>query len=128
MKLSTQQQIFSQDVAKLILYANSLGVNLTFGEVYRTNDQQELYYYGKTLHPDDRNLTVINDKKRTRTMNSNHLRRLAVDFNFFIDGGLTYKHPLIDKMGTYWENLSVHNKWGGHFKNFYDSPHFERNV
>lgn len=128
MNLSRQQQIFSQDIAKLIFYANSLGVNLTFGEAYRTDDQQELYYYGKTIHVDDSELMLINGKVRTRTMRSNHLRRLAVDFNFFIRGKLYYDHPLIKDIGTFWESLSVHNRWGGNFKGFYDSPHFERHV
>ncbi len=128
MRLSTQQQIFSQDVAKLIFYANSLGVNLTFGEAHRTNDQQELYYYGKALHVDDGELEIINAKKRTRTMRSNHLRRLAVDFNFFIQGKLYYKHELIDQIGSYWEGLHPENRWGGNFTGWMDSPHFERNI
>jgi hypothetical protein len=128
MKLSVHQQIFSQNISRLIIYANSLGVNLTFGEAFRSQDQQELYYYGKTIHPDDGELTIVNDKKRTRTMNSNHLKRLAIDFNFFIDGKLFYKHPDIEKIGAYWEKLDKLNRWGGNFTNFYDAPHFERNV
>jgi len=49
MKLSQEQQIFTQDIAKLILKANSLNINLTFGEAHRTEDQQQLYYFGKTV-------------------------------------------------------------------------------
>lgn len=128
MRLSVQQQIFSQDVAKLIFYANLLGINLTFGEAYRSEDQQELYYYGKTIRVDDGELEIINAKKRTRTMNSYHLKRLAIDFNFFIRGKLYYKHELIDMIGLYWETLSIYNRWGGNFKGFYDSPHFQRTV
>ncbi len=112
MSLSVQQQIFSQHIAKLIFYANSLGVNLTFGEAYRTEYQQKEYLR----------------TGKSKTMNSNHLRRLAVDFNFFIRGKLYYKHELIDEIGVYWESLSVQNRWGGNFKGFYDSPHFERHV
>jgi len=128
MKLSIHQQIFSQNIALLILQANSKGVNLTFGEAYRTEDQQELYFYGKTIRPEDGKLEIISGVKRTRTMNSNHLKRLAVDFNFFIEGQLVYKHPKITQLGEYWESLDVLNRWGGNFKNFYDAPHFERNV
>ena len=128
MKLSTHQQIFSQNIALLILHANSLGVNLTFGEAYRSEDQQQLYFFGKTVHPDDGELQVINAKKRTRTMHSNHLKRLAVDFNFFIERKLYYKHPLITIIGEYWESLDPLNRWGGNFKSFYDAPHFERNI
>jgi len=128
MKLSHHQQLFSRDIAKLILKAHSLGINLTFGEAYRTEDQQQLYYHGKTICNNNGIITIINDRKRSKTMKSNHLRRLAVDFNFFINGVLTYKHPLIDKLGKYWESLSPLNRWGGNFKNFYDAPHFERNA
>ncbi len=43
MKLSQHQQIFTRNIALLILRANTLGVNLTFGEVYRTIEQEALY-------------------------------------------------------------------------------------
>lgn len=128
MKLSQHQQIFSQHIAKLILFANANNMNLTFGEAFRTDDQQELYFYGKTIRQEDAELELISAKKRSNTMNSNHLRRLAVDFNFFIHDQLIYKHPLIDALGKYWESLDPLNRWGGNFKNFYDAPHFERNV
>ena len=112
MKLSQHQQLFSFDIAMLILKANLLGIDLTFGDAYRSKEQQAVY--------------VKNGK--SKTMNSNHLRRLAVDFNFFVDEKLTYMHPKVDALGNYWESLNELNRWGGHFKNFYDSPHFERNV
>jgi len=128
MKLSEHQSIFSNNIARLIIFANSKGIDLTFGEAYRTQDQQKLYYYGKSIHPDDGELRIINDKRRSHTMRSNHLRRLAVDFNFFIKGKLFYRHELINQLGAYWESLDPLNRWGGNFKNFYDAPHFERNI
>ena len=128
MKLSQHQQIFTQNIALLILKANSLGINLTFGEAYRTIEQQALYYHGKSIRVEDLQLELISAKKRTQTMQSNHLKRLAVDFNFFIKGVLTYTDPLVEELGKYWESLDSLNRWGGHFKNFYDAPHFERNV
>ena len=128
MKLSRHQQIFIQNLALLILKANCLGINLTLGEAYRTIEQQELYFYGKSIRVEDRELELISAKKRTQTMASNHLKRLAIDFNFFIQHQLVYKHPLIDELGAYWESLDPLNRWGGHFKNFYDAPHFERNI
>lgn len=111
MKLSTQQQYFSQDIAKLIFFANALGINLTFGEAYRTEYQQKEYMR----------------TGKSKTMNSNHLRRLAVDFNFFIGGKLYWEHELINDLGTYWKSLNTLNRWGGDWK-FKDTPHFERNV
>ena len=81
MKLSQHQQIFSKHIARLIRHAELLGIDLTFGEADRTLFQQKEYVR----------------LKKSRTMHSNHLRRLAVDFNFFINGKLFYKHELITK-------------------------------
>ncbi len=111
-KLSTEQQIFTQNISQLILKANSLGINLTFGEAFRTEYQQREYLR----------------TGKSKTMNSNHLKRLAVDFNFFINGRLVWEHPLITELGEYWESINEKNRWGGNFKNFKDTPHFERNI
>ncbi len=128
MKLSTHQQLFTQNVSLLILKANSLGINLTFGEAYRSVDQQLLYFHGFTVRPEDVRLELISSSKRSRTLKSKHLSRLAVDFNFFIGGVHTYTDPLIEELGSYWESLDPLNRWGGNFKDFYDAPHFERCV
>ncbi len=109
MKLQTQQQKFTRDIAKLILKATEMGVELTFGEAYRTNDQQLLYYYGKTIRPEDKRLSLLSTTRRSRTLVSNHMQRLAVDFNFFIAGKLTYTDPKIEELGLYWESLDQHN-------------------
>ena len=110
-KLSTEQQIFTQNISQLILKANSLGINLTFGEAFRTEYQQREYLR----------------TGKSKTMNSNHLKRLAVDFNFFINGRLVWEHPLITELGEYWESINEKNRWGGNFS-FKDTPHFERNI
>lgn len=105
----TKKQItFSKDVAKLIVFANSLGIDMTFGEVFRTNEQQEIYL----------------KSGRTNARYSQHQNRLAVDFNFFIDGELTYKKSDLQVLGNYWETLRSVNVWGGNFKSFIDTPHF----
>lgn len=112
MAIKDEQIQFTQDVATLIQYAHSHGVLLTFGEAYRTQEQQEIYV----------------KSGKSKTSNSNHLRRLAVDFNFFIDGRLTYDKATLQKIGDFWEGLNSKNRWGGNFRNFTDTPHFERNV
>ena len=128
MNLSTHQQIFTQNIALLILKANSLGVNLTFGEAFRSVDQQLLYFHGFTVRPEDVRLELISSSKRSRTLNSNHLKRLAVDFNFFVGGVHTFTNPVVEELGKYWESLDPLNRWGGNFKKFYDAPHFERCI
>lgn len=124
MKLSERQQIFTKNVAKLIAYANKIGVDLTFGHVWRSDDEQ-------------RRMVATG---KSKTFDSQHRKRLAVDFNFFIDGELIYR-PFswgrdrngkkikvpnkIAKLGKFWEKLHEDNRWGGNFKNFEDTPHFE---
>ncbi len=112
MRLSEHQREFSLDIAKLIIKAEELGIGLTFGEAYRTEYQQEEY--------------VATGK--SKTMDSNHLKRLAVDFNFFIDGKLTYDKYRLSALGYYWISLNKLNQWGGFYSKFVDTPHFERRV
>jgi len=131
MKLSEKQQIFTRNVARLIEHAGCLKIDMTFGETYRTKEQQMLYFEGKTLGLFQGTLKVVQGKRKSKTMNSNHLKRMAVDFNFFINGELTYEWEKIKPLGEYWTTLHPHNRWGGDFNgngvedNFIDVPHFE---
>lgn len=111
MGLVTEQWKFLQDVSKLILFAEATGVELSGGELYRTEEQQKIY---------------VNTGK-SKTMNSMHLKRLAIDLNFFVDGNLVYEHPKVEELGKYWESLDDKNQWGG-FWGFKDYPHFQRTV
>jgi hypothetical protein len=117
--LVKEQAAFLLDVCKLVQYATSLGFVVTGGELSRPIEMQELYV--KT--------------GRSRTMKSWHLRRLAIDLNFFKDGKLHYDLATLRPLGEYWESLSPQNRWGGNFDrdwskadSFVDSPHFERRV
>lgn len=119
MSLVAEQFAFALDVCKLILYAKEQGFVVTFGEVQRPIEMQELYV--KT--------------GRSRTMKSWHLKRLAVDLNFFKDGKLVYAVEVLRPLGQFWESLHPYNRWGGNFDrdwskadSFVDSPHFERRV
>ena len=118
MRLSQYQRIFTLNVSKLIAFAYEKKIELTFGEAYRTTAQQLLYV----------------QSGKSKTMNSKHLKRLAVDFNFFKNGNLTYKWEDVKAIGDYWESLHPMNRWGGDWnKNdrkdgFIDTPHFEMNV
>jgi hypothetical protein len=61
-------------------------------------------------------------------MNSIHLKRCAIDLNFFKDGKIIWDKVILAPIGTYWESLHPKNRWGGNFKSLVDCPHFERNV
>ena len=60
------------------------------------------------------------------TSNSYHLKRLAVDFNIFINNKfVTFETS--QYLGDFWEALSPYNFWGGYFRGRnVDVWHFER--
>ena len=107
-----EQAAFLLDVCKLIERATELGFQVTAGELYRTPEQQQIYV--KT--------------GRSRTMNSLHLQRRAVDLNFFKDGKLTYDKATLAPLGLFWESLHPLNSWGGNGVKLVDTPHFSRGV
>jgi len=123
MTLRETQSEFIIDVAKLIFWANDNGYKLTGGELYRTKNQQFLYYYGFNLLFDGF-LKLVKGKRRSKTMSSKHLNRLAIDLNLFINGRLTYNREDYKPLGEYWESLNPKNVWGGRFD---DTDHFQRN-
>lgn len=109
--LITEQHEFLLDVANLIQYAAGKGYTVTGGELYRTLAQQKIYV----------------EQGKSKTMDSNHLRRLAIDLNFFWQGEAVTDYDLED-FGRYWESLNKQNRWGGNFHDLPDRDHFERNV
>jgi hypothetical protein len=112
MSLVTEQVAFLQDAAKLIIFASDQGFQVTAGELHRTIEQQEIYV--KT--------------GRSKTMNSYHLKRLAIDLNFIKDGKLVYDILALTDIGKYWQSLNSKNSAGMFWSSFKDVPHFERRV
>lgn len=112
MSLVAEQAQFLLDMGKLVQYATEQGWTVTGGELYRTVEQQQIHFKAG----------------RSKTMNSIHLKRCAVDLNFFKDGALVWDREKLSSIGAYWESLHPKNRWGGNFKTLVDVPHFERNV
>lgn len=117
MTLSDKQKIFTKNIGLLIAHAFANGYDLTFGEVYRTLEQQKIYF----------------DTGRSKTMDSRHIQRLAVDFNLFVNGELKNKPVDFFALGEYWLTLHPDNVWGGDWnrnhsltdEKFPDPYHFE---
>lgn len=117
MGLRDEQMAFVADVRLLLGKASELGYEVTFGEVQRTVEQQQLYVR----------------TGRSKTLDSQHLKRLAIDLNLF-RGGIVCNREQIKPLGDYWESLSERNRWGGSWRglvdakksSFIDAPHFER--
>lgn len=112
MSMVQEQAAFLLDAGRLIAKATEWGWTVTGGELYRTAEQQQIYVR----------------TGRSKTMNSNHLKRLAIDLNFFRDGKLIYDRVQLQALGAYWESLDPKNSWGGNWATFKDVPHFERRV
>lgn len=112
MSMVTEQAEFLLDACKLVQFATSQGWVVTGGELFRTAEQQTIYVR----------------TGRSKTMNSNHLKRCAIDLNFFKDGKLVWDKTQLAPLGAFWESLNPKNRWGGNFKSLVDVPHFERNV
>lgn len=112
MNLVAEQNAFLLDIAKLINYVDNMddGVLVTGGELYRTIEQQQIYFA----------------KGSSKTMNSNHLRRLAIDLNFIHNGKMITDRAPLQPYGDYWESLNPKNRAGMNWG--WDCGHFERNV
>lgn len=111
MSLREEQCKFTKDVNKLFTWAFSMGYEITLGEAFRTPEQQAIYF----------------NSGRSKTMNSKHLQRCAIDLFVFKDGKLLTTKEEMQPIGNAWEGLSKENEWGGNW-GFCDTPHFQRNV
>lgn len=84
-----KQSRFVRMVALLILHAQHLGYELTFGDAYR------------------------DPRVRYGLRNSLHRSRLAIDLNLFRDGRWLSSTDSHKPLGLYWE--SIGGAWGGRF-------------
>lgn len=94
-----QQSEFVRLVAKLIEFAYANGMELTFGEAWRTPEQ-----------------AALNAKKGSGISNSLHIERLAIDINLFVGGVFVDSSAGHTRLGEYWESLHPRCRWGGRFK------------
>ncbi len=106
-----EQHKFTLDLCRFIAFVANEGFLITMGEVARTVDQQAIHFKAG----------------RSKTMRSKHLERLAMDVNIFHPNGTLLTHEELKPMGAKWEALAPGiNVWGGSWKSFKDSGHFQR--
>jgi hypothetical protein len=91
MSVVKEQADFLTDMCKLIVFAQGKGFVLTGGELERKPEMQEIYL--KT--------------GRSKTMNSRHLKKCAIDLNFFEEKegtlSLVYDTEKLKEVGQFWE-------------------------
>lgn len=101
MTLRQKQSVFTLRVARLILKANELGYELTFGEAWRSPEE------AKRLA-----------KTGAGIARSLHTDRLAIDLNLFKDGQWLTTTEAHRPLGEWWERQSTDGAvctWGGRF-------------
>ena len=96
MSLNEHQIKFTKMIALLIQYADLLGYSLTFGDAYSKVE------FG------------------VHSLNSKHYKRLAVDFNLFINGVYQTSTEAHKPLGQFWKLIG--GTWGGDFQ---DGNHYE---
>ena len=113
--MSDKQAEFLTAVAHLLSWAHRQGLKVTGGELYRSVEQQAIYY----------------TKGRSKKRYSRHQDRLAIDLNLIIDGKLAHKEDY-RALGEEWERSG--GLWGGRYgvklmeydtKVGWDANHFE---
>jgi len=122
MRLREKQSVFLRNVAKLIGWTFDNGYELTAGELLRTLDQQTLYFEGRTIKKIGSDLHLPKTTRKSRTMNSKHRQKLAIDLNLFVDGKYTAKKEDFKPLAEYWRSLHKDNvsgyDWGWDFNHF----------
>lgn len=133
MTLSERQQIFTYNIHLLIEFAYKNGFTLSFGEATRPIEQVWLNFYGFKIVNNNGVLSLVKKTPTSKTLNSLHVDRLAVDFNIFKDGVLINEPLKIQPLGYFWMALNTDNIWGGDFdrdgsfldESFIDAYHFQ---
>jgi len=94
MRLREHQCKFTEDCALLILYARRLGHEVAYGP-----------------------------ENATHKPAGQHPKKLAKDFDLFIDGEYQTTTKAHQPLGEHWESLDPLNRWGGRYQ---DGNHYER--
>lgn len=117
MSLGQEQSEFTVDVIALLQTAIEMGYEVRLGEVLRPLEMQQIYV----------------NTGRSRTLNSQHIKKLAIDLILLKDGKVCSAEQ-IKPLGDWWQLRNPKNRWGGSWRGliesgkstFVDAPHFER--
>ncbi|MCX3264930.1 M15 family metallopeptidase domain-containing protein [Pedobacter agri] len=105
--LNKLQFTFTRNLNKLLTVCFSSGFEVTMGEVFRTELQQQVYF----------------KLCKTKTLDSYHLKRLAVDLHLFKDNIFLSENSAYEFLAEYWGKLDPRNFAGYYWG--WDAMHFE---
>lgn len=121
--LSQKQRRFVRLFNGLLSYLHSLGYEVTFGEVMRSDEQAEINALGyvgrerlaKLVEQDFPAFAekIRNNGKANGIRVTLHQLKLAVDLNLFKDGVYLAKSSDHLRLGIWWEAQSPDCRWGG---------------
>lgn len=123
MTLREKQSLFLRNASKLITWAFDNGFELTIGEGLRTSEQQLLYFEGYSIEKLGSGLHFVKTSRKTKTLKSKHLEKLAIDLNLFIGGVYQTDSNAYKPIAEYWKSLNENND-AGYFWGW-DGNHFE---
>lgn len=106
MTLSEKQRLFCKLIGQLITWSFDNGYEFTFGEAQRSALQ-----------------AAANAQTGAGIARSNHLVRLAVDLNLFVNGEYRSDSEAYRPVGDHWKSLNPLCRWGGDFSRP-DGNHF----
>lgn len=114
--LRQKQVIFTNSVAALINFASKRGLELTMGDGNIDPTRRVRVY--------SLNENVVSGRDLNHLENGSHYKRLAQDFNLFVDGvWKTSDCPEWQILGLFWKSLHPLARWGGDFSSV-DLNHF----
>lgn len=101
-----------------------LAVQMAYYSRSRMKDPKDVKAMYKAAGLYEPTLTECNTAN-TQTLNSNHIKGIAIDFAPYKDGKIWWNAP-----NTVWAEMGKIGKkhgfsWGGDWKGFVDKPHFE---
>lgn len=107
--LGKAQELFVVLSVTFIQFILDQGYQLRYGETFRPQEMQDIYY----------------QRGSTKTKNSQHTKKLAIDLSLFKDGVYLTAPSHYTTLGVYWEGLDPHCYWGGRIPKLVDANHFE---
>lgn len=106
--LGKKRQIFTHNIATLIIWGNTQGFNLALDQVKRTQIEAN-----------------ANAASGSGIVNSLHLLGLAADILLYDNNGkYVTDGSFYTSLGDFWKGLHELNRWGGDFITRKDSDHF----
>jgi hypothetical protein len=125
MSLQPKQNVFSVNFAKLVLYASSLGYEVSIREVGRHQIIQKLYLGNEVIVT---GWKTFQQSPTSHVEYSYHLDAIAGDLLLFKNGVWVQDLKSYLPVGQHWESLHEKNIWGGNWdrdENYGESANWE---